>query len=238
MIINLHTKYAKWYNQIIQKAQAEEQHNIRFKESKIYYERHHIIPKCLNGNNNPENLIFLTAREHFLVHWLLTKIYPENISIIYAFHAFNQFSTPSETYQRGGKSWLYKFAREKYVNLLNDNKEWNDKIRLRHKNTIWMRHITTNKQIRIHKDSVDEFILNGYIKGRIIKYRRPHSINTKIKIGKSKKGKPQTEFQKQSVGKHFKQCKWINKNNKTKFVMPYELQQYLNNGWILGRNKK
>ena len=38
-----------------------------------YSERHHIIPKCMGGNNNPDNLVNLTAREHFLIHWLLTE---------------------------------------------------------------------------------------------------------------------------------------------------------------------
>lgn len=40
-----------------------------------YFERHHVVPKCLGGNDNPDNLIVLTAREHFLAHWLLFKIY-------------------------------------------------------------------------------------------------------------------------------------------------------------------
>ena len=39
-----------------------------------YYERHHITPKCMGGLNNQENLIYLTAREHYVAHWLLTKI--------------------------------------------------------------------------------------------------------------------------------------------------------------------
>ena len=31
-----------------------------------YYENHHILPKCLGGSDDPQNLIKLTAREHFL----------------------------------------------------------------------------------------------------------------------------------------------------------------------------
>jgi len=41
-----------------------------------YTENHHIIPKCLGGNNSPENLVRLTAREHFIIHKLLVEIYP------------------------------------------------------------------------------------------------------------------------------------------------------------------
>ncbi len=39
----------------------------------IYYEAHHILPRALGGGNSKENLVLLTAREHFLAHYLLTK---------------------------------------------------------------------------------------------------------------------------------------------------------------------
>jgi len=41
----------------------------------VYYENHHIIPKCVGGDDNSQNLVLLTAREHFLAHYLLVKIY-------------------------------------------------------------------------------------------------------------------------------------------------------------------
>jgi hypothetical protein len=40
-----------------------------------YKEAHHIIPKCLGGSNDPANLVDLTAREHYIAHLLLAKIY-------------------------------------------------------------------------------------------------------------------------------------------------------------------
>jgi hypothetical protein len=40
-----------------------------------YYENHHILPKCLGGNNKKENLVLLTAKEHFLAHLLLVQMY-------------------------------------------------------------------------------------------------------------------------------------------------------------------
>jgi hypothetical protein len=39
-----------------------------------YYETHHIIPRCLGGDDNPDNLAVLTAREHFICHLLLPKM--------------------------------------------------------------------------------------------------------------------------------------------------------------------
>ena len=40
-----------------------------------YTEKHHIIPKSLGGSNCADNMIQLTAREHFVAHWLLWKIH-------------------------------------------------------------------------------------------------------------------------------------------------------------------
>ncbi len=40
-----------------------------------YYEKHHIIPKSQGGDNSKHNLVLLTAREHFIAHMLLAKIY-------------------------------------------------------------------------------------------------------------------------------------------------------------------
>ncbi len=40
-----------------------------------YSEKHHIIPKCLNGTDDVENLAILTGREHFIAHLLLAKIH-------------------------------------------------------------------------------------------------------------------------------------------------------------------
>lgn len=47
----------------------------RSKKDEIYYEWHHIIPKSLGGTNTKENLVLLTAREHFIAHMLLPEMY-------------------------------------------------------------------------------------------------------------------------------------------------------------------
>ena len=62
----LQNKYTHWYYNIIQRAQA--------REISGYTERHHIIPKSLGGSNDKVNLVDLTAREHFVCHWLFTKM--------------------------------------------------------------------------------------------------------------------------------------------------------------------
>ena len=42
-----------------------------------YCEKHHIIPKSEGGTNDPDNLVNLTAREHYIAHLLLAKIYDD-----------------------------------------------------------------------------------------------------------------------------------------------------------------
>jgi len=49
-----------------------------------YTEVHHIVPRCMGGTNHKDNLVRLTAREHFVAHQLLIKIYPKNRKLIFA----------------------------------------------------------------------------------------------------------------------------------------------------------
>lgn len=41
----------------------------------LYKENHHILPKCMGGDDSSENIVKLTAKQHFVAHWLLYKIY-------------------------------------------------------------------------------------------------------------------------------------------------------------------
>tara|TARA_R100001480_G_scaffold29376_3_gene39905 strand:+ start:38 stop:847 length:810 start_codon:yes stop_codon:yes gene_type:complete len=49
-----------------------------------YSEKHHIIPKCLGGTDDQDNLVHLTAREHFIIHKLLCEIYPNESKLHWA----------------------------------------------------------------------------------------------------------------------------------------------------------
>ena len=61
MFIN--NKYKKWYDSIIDRAKN--------RVLSCYVEKHHIIPKSCGGSNDKDNLVPLTAREHYIVHMLL-----------------------------------------------------------------------------------------------------------------------------------------------------------------------
>jgi hypothetical protein len=41
----------------------------------VYFERHHILPKCLGGSDVEENMIRLSPEDHFFAHLLLAKIH-------------------------------------------------------------------------------------------------------------------------------------------------------------------
>lgn len=65
------SKYTKYYNNIISRAISR---NWTKKTAPCYVEKHHIIPKSCGGLDIHENLVYLTAKEHFIVHHLLTKM--------------------------------------------------------------------------------------------------------------------------------------------------------------------
>jgi hypothetical protein len=46
-----------------------------------YFEKHHIVPKCLGGSNDSNNLVKMTARQHFIAHLILSKIFKGNYEI-------------------------------------------------------------------------------------------------------------------------------------------------------------
>lgn len=39
-----------------------------------YVERHHIIPKSMGGSNNKDNIVYLSAEDHFVCHQLLIEM--------------------------------------------------------------------------------------------------------------------------------------------------------------------
>lgn len=59
----------------------------RFACGNEYHERHHIIPRCMGGTDEKNNLIDLFAREHFEAHRLLALENPQNEKIVCAWHA-------------------------------------------------------------------------------------------------------------------------------------------------------
>ena len=72
------------YNEFIQNIIDTRGRFIPSHNENVYKERHHIIPRCLGGTNDKDNLIDLLAKEHFIAHKLLAEENPTNKSLTYA----------------------------------------------------------------------------------------------------------------------------------------------------------
>lgn len=90
--------YLKIYNQLVNRAGN--------RKLAYYTEKHHITPRCMGGSDEAENIVELTAREHFIAHILLCEIYPQNTKLKHALFLMNEGITrnnyfpSSRTYQR------------------------------------------------------------------------------------------------------------------------------------------
>lgn len=99
----------------------------RFNCGDEYHERHHILPKCMGGGNEEENLIDLYAKEHFIAHKLLALENPENMSIAYAWWSMSivksrytgeRYEISAEEYEEARK-YLSNIMSEKMVGANN-----------------------------------------------------------------------------------------------------------------------
>ena len=97
--------YEKHYNLLINRAKT--------RSISGYTEKHHIIPKCMGGNDDASNLVELTAEEHYIAHLLLVKMYPNKGKLIYA---ANMMTVDAH----GGRSTnkRYKWVKEKWIEQL------------------------------------------------------------------------------------------------------------------------
>lgn len=93
--------YKKIYDNLCFKAKSEN----RLKGKGVYYEAHHIIPKCLGGEgknnqyNKHPNLVLLTAKEHYVAHKLLHFIHPDNLKLSRAFWSMVAFHKKGRNYK-------------------------------------------------------------------------------------------------------------------------------------------
>ena len=89
----------------------------RRKSDDTYYERHHIIPKCMGGSNDKSNLVLLTALEHLRAHLLLPEMVDEKRVKYKLACALNRMMQTSSTHKRAGVLQFYSVARRKFSEL-------------------------------------------------------------------------------------------------------------------------
>lgn len=146
----LDNKYTKWYNQLILTRKS------RSLEPDTYTEKHHIIPKSIGGSNDNDNLIILTAREHFIAHWLLAKMC-EGQYKAKMYYAFFAMSFDKGKSHRKYSSKYYELSK-KYLVEANKIREphsgykWKDtsnlsKAKMGNKNMLGKKHSEASKAL-------------------------------------------------------------------------------------------
>lgn len=102
------SKYERWYWDLINFCPKSRPKSLKTEE-------HHIVSKCLGGSKkDPENLCYPTPRQHFILHRLLNKMYPDHEGLWYS--AFRMSASG------GGR--VYEFLKVNYVR----SKSHNDRI--------------------------------------------------------------------------------------------------------------
>jgi hypothetical protein len=108
--------YKKIYNNLMETRLSIKNERLQLKKNGEYFEGHHIIPKSKGGTgdstrpkNNP-NIVLLTAKEHFLAHWLLWRIYRDRQSAL----AFHKMMSITKKTKRITSSRGYGEAREAF----------------------------------------------------------------------------------------------------------------------------
>lgn len=82
----------------------------------VYTESHHITPVCMGGSGDRDNLVRLTAREHYLAHALLFKHY-RTTKLAHAWFSMVRIGHKQE---RTFTSRQYEAARNVHSNAMKD----------------------------------------------------------------------------------------------------------------------
>jgi transposase-like protein len=130
-----HNKYYKWYKNIIIR---------RINFPVLLGENHHIIPRSMGGNNEKENIIKLTSKEHYICHLCLTK-FTEGQDYYKMLCAINAMSMKTLKQNFVYSSKLYEILQEKRIEGLK----------------IWLKTNSAFKNKLIHKKTIDKRTKNG-----------------------------------------------------------------------------
>lgn len=133
-----------------------------------YTEVHHKIPKSLGGSNDQSNLIRLSARKHFLCHYLLTKMFLPNTREWYKMVRAFMFmsSNPSEA-SRYINSRLYESKRSAFSFTQSKLQSGENNSQFK---KIWVSYNSKDKKIQPHE--LEDYLSKGYSLGR---HKKPNN---------------------------------------------------------------
>jgi hypothetical protein len=167
-------KYTKLYYRIVDNAKCQKRNKRRSTHRNyIYYEEHHIIPKSLQGTNFSDNLVLLTAREHFLCHYLLCKMVDYDSARWHKLvRAFTFMYSSSAKQCRYVNSRLYASARKNMGHVMSQSQSGKGNSQF---GTIWIYNFLTEHTCKISKDELPRYIKLGYTVGRITDWGQYHA---------------------------------------------------------------
>lgn len=175
--------YKRIYKEIIERAKTRQ----RFEG---YAEHHHILPKCMGGGLG-DNIVRLTAREHFICHMLLTKIYPGSKMSYALWRMVNtkksRLKISSRTYERIRNELKHSEESKKKMSIKRKGKPSNSKGKKRteeSKKKMSIVHIglPSSRKGKHHTEEAKEKIRQKHL-------GKKHSEEHKRKIAESNKGK-------------------------------------------------
>ena len=167
-------KYYKTYCNLIEK---------RLKDKLVdgYFETHHIIPKCVGGSNKRQNLIRLTAKEHFIAHLLLAEMFRYTSYYGKLLHALNMMlSTRGNTNSRKYEKYRIEFANQRSEQMKNKNSMQNKR---------WICNYEAKTTLLVDLDQVQSYIDGGWCVGKYTEHKEKlyiRSIKHRERINKSK----------------------------------------------------
>lgn len=171
--------YQTIYDKLVKRGQGRG-HN---KKSVPYYtESHHIVPKSMGGKDSNDNLVLLTAREHFIAHLLLSKIYKSD-KMNYALWRMCNYLGDYKIHSR-----FYETVRINHSK--NISKFFTGKIRTEeHKANL-------SKALKGRKSPTEGSYLSVSTRMKISESLRGivQSEETKLKRSKAQKGKPKALY--------------------------------------------
>ena len=122
--------YQRIYDSIVNRAKSEG----RVKSKDTYYEAHHILPKCMGGLGRCDqwkthpNIVLLTGREHFLCHWLLHVMYPDNVKITAGFWSMCKLDRSKHGSRYIPSSRVIEYVRSEFAKTKIGNKNCLGKV--------------------------------------------------------------------------------------------------------------
>jgi hypothetical protein len=178
-------KYTKWYNSITENAKT------RIIDG--YTESHHIVPKSMGGDDSIDNKVELTAREHFICHWLLTKM-TSGDAHYKMLNALRIMRAESPRHQR----YKTKITARVYANLKEEYSKLNSERFSGEGNGFYGKHHSDEAKARIsaaNKGRVQPLEEKERQKAAITgRKRAPFSDEWKTKLSESKRGEKNNRY--------------------------------------------